>query len=86
MSINRKHSITSMTIKRKGAPTKINPQKCRMNVYVTEEDDSELANIATKLFRSKASVVNEAIRRYIDANKTTTSDVLNNSETRIAKQ
>jgi Arc/MetJ-type ribon-helix-helix transcriptional regulator len=86
MSVSRKHSIASMTIKPKGAPTKINPQNHRINIYVTEEEESQLSDIAKKLFRSKSSVVNEAIRNYLNANKATTSDILHNSEIIIARQ
>jgi hypothetical protein len=86
MSVSRKHSIASMTIKPKGRPTKVNPRKYRMNIYVTEEEESQLSDIAKKLFRSKSSVVNEAIRNYLNANKATTSDILHNSEIIIARQ
>jgi hypothetical protein len=75
-----------MTIKRKGVPIKTNPQKCRIDTYVTEEEESQLSAIAKKLFRSKSSIVREAIRNHLNANKATASDILHNSETIVSKQ
>jgi predicted transcriptional regulator len=59
----------------KGRPTKVNPQKHRMNIYVTEDEESQLSDMSRKLLRTKPSLVNEAIRNYLEANKATTSDI-----------
>jgi metal-responsive CopG/Arc/MetJ family transcriptional regulator len=60
---------------KKGSPVKVNPQKCKIQIYVTEEVAAELEGMGKKLYRSRPSLINEAILKYIDANKSTTSDI-----------
>jgi hypothetical protein len=63
---------------KKGSPVKVNPQKCKIQIYVTEEIAADLEVMGKKLYRSRPSLINEAILKYLEANnanKATTSDI-----------